>query len=249
MNIALSAFFITLLLLPSLAFRFSINKESDFRELLSSITITDSFWYFSLISLTCHLALLSTIKLLNFTINYQLIFDIINAKKEIAINNSTFQTDILCYIIYNLMSFALGYLAGITALYSERKNKFLTNYLGIENNWYELLDGNNQDIDFVYLNILTETKERTVIYSGFLKEYYFKPKSSELSSIVIENVTRKDLRTNEIIDKTNQNKEIKNFSNTTGDDTDIKGLYFVIPAEKILNINIQYLSAEITQQE
>lgn len=147
------------------------------------------------------------------------------------------------------MSFALGYLAGITALYSERKNKFLTNYLGIENNWYELLDGNNQDIDFVYLNILTETKERTVIYSGFLKEYYFKPKSSELSSIVIENVTRKDLRTNEIIDKTNQNKEIKNFSNTTGDDTDIKGLYFVIPAEKILNINIQYLSAEITQQE
>jgi len=249
MNIALSAFFITLLLLPSLAFRFSINKESDFRELLSSISITDSFWYFSLVSLICHLALLSIIKLVNLSINYQLIFDIINAKKEITLDNSTFQTDILCYIMYNLASFTLGYLAGIAALYSERKNKFLTNYLGIQNNWYKLLDGNNQDFDFVYLNILTETKERTVIYSGFLKEYYFKPKSSELSSIVIENATRKDLRTNEIIDKSYQNKEVKNFSNTIGDDTDIKGLYFVIPAEKILNINIQYLSAEITQQE
>ncbi|WPQ61533.1 hypothetical protein SIO70_24545 [Chitinophaga sancti] len=46
----------------------------------------------------------------------------------------------------------------------------------------------------ILLNVMTGSKESTLIYTGYLENYYFQTKSTEQDYIVLTQVTRRNLR-------------------------------------------------------
>ena len=251
MNVALSAFILTLLFLPAVSYRLAINRQENLKELLSTFSITDSVWVFSVIPIVIHILLISILLLTKHTVQFDLILNIFYSNKDFKVSDKVLNHDVLSFLIYCFSAIVLGYAFGLLSNFLETRNNLFTRLLGLSNDWYEIFEGNllnlsaskNDDaLDIVYVNILSNTKEATILYSGILINYYYKPKSTELDYLVLQSATRRDLRKG-YIHAANDNSEKQDYySQFTGDIIKIPGDYFIIPLKEILNINVSYLN-------
>jgi hypothetical protein len=266
-NIALGALILALLIFPAISFRFAINKSSQLKELVGTISITDSFWAFLFIPIFIHGFIISVIHFLLAKwlgeIKFDVIYELIIGNKDFVVHNREFYKFVIQFLVYNWVCIFFGYLIGYVfakwedkVLVSENnisKRFTLSKLLGLDkNNWYSLLDGQSnlvsgvkakiETIDLVIVNILSHTKETTVIYSGIVYDYYFKPNSKELGYLVLQNARRRDLRMENttLSDEAGQ-KTTNSYSNKVGKDLKIQGEYFIIPMEQIVNINVTYV--------
>lgn len=97
----------------------------------------------------------------------------------------------------------------------------------------------------ILLHVVTTSKETTLIYSGYLENYYFQTKSTELDYIVLTQVMRRDLRSRAVSDQNEAGTEkYSNYANEPGDPIRLPGDLVIIPAREILNINVTYLEME-----
>lgn len=252
MNVALGAFILTLLFLPAVSYRLAINRQDNLRELLSTFSITDSVWVFSVIPIIIHIILISLLLLSTHVIKFDLILNIFYSNKDFKISDKPFTQDVLQFLIYCFCAIVIGYALGLFSNFLETRNKLFSRVLGLGNDWYEVFEGNilnpsatkNDDtIDLVYVNVLSNTKETTILYSGILINYYYKPKSTELDYLVLQSATRRDLRKEYISNAEGNSAEKQNYySQFTGDVIRIPGAYFIIPVKEILNVNVSYLN-------
>lgn len=252
MNVALGAFILTLLFLPAVSYRLAINRQDNLKELLSTFSITDSVWVFSIIPIIIHIMLISLLLLTGHVIKFDLILNIFYSNKDFKISDKLFSHHVLWFLIYCFSAIAIGYALGLFSNFLETKNNLFSRVLGLGNDWYEVFEGNilnpssakNDDtIDLVYVNVLSNTKEATILYSGILINYYYKPKSTELDYLVLQSATRRDLRKEYInIEEVNSTEKQNYYSQLTGDIIKIPGDYFIIPVKEILNINVSYLN-------
>ena len=124
--------------------------------------------------------------------------------------------------------------------------------LGLGNEWYEAFEGdilevsgeesNLPNIDLVYVDILANTKEASVLYSGIVAKYYYKPRPAELDYLVISNAVKRDLRKEYRTDKPHfESGKSSFYDQHPGEIMPVKGDYLIIPMKEVLNINISYL--------
>lgn len=255
MNIALGAFILTLLFLPAISFRMSVNREDNLKELLATLSFTDSIWVFSLIPIVLHVLLLCVLFVLGLQVKFDLILNILYSNKDFHISNQQFGYDILLFLGYCFLAIVSGYGLGLIANHFEARRQWITRLLGLGNEWYEVFEGMGFDknegrqkaenIDLPYISILSNTKESTVIYSGILVNYYYKPRSSELDYLVLQNASRRDLRKAYVTQENTADAAAARsnfYSAHTGDTVKIPGECFIVPMSEVLNINVSYIS-------
>jgi hypothetical protein len=115
----------------------------------------------------------------------------------------------------------------------DRKHKFFR----FKNHWHylfsgELLDfphipGVPEEVDLKYLDVLVDTDEGSILYSGYLSEY--------------------NLNTNGGIDSIYLTKAKRRFLKQDGEENchyEMPGEFFVIPFQQIKNLHITYYSVE-----
>jgi hypothetical protein len=245
MNIAIGAFLITLLFIPAISFRLALNYHRQLRELLGALSITDTILLFILVPICTHILLLPIIYQCGFVVKYDLILNIIYSNRDFPIVNKTMGWDIINFLIYVLVAFGLAFLASWAAVSNSWMSSKIISLLGVSNEWYELFDGDHTEkkFDVILLDVLTSSKETTLIYSGYLKNYYFQSKSTELDYIVLTQVKRRDLRSKAVFDD-NFSEKYNFYKNEPGTPISLPGDLVIIPAKEILNINVTYLEVD-----
>lgn len=248
MNIATGAFLITLLFIPAISFRLALNYHRQLKELLGALTITDTILLFILVPICTHILLLPIMYQCGIVVKYDLILNIIYSNRDFPIVNKTMGWDVIYFLLYVLLAFAIAFLVSWFAVSNEWISNKIITLLGVSNEWYELFDGSNADkkFDVILLDIVTSSKESTLIYSGYLKNYYFQTKSTELDYIVLTQVKRRDLRSKAVFDQPSAtNTEKLNFyKNEPGTSISLPGDLVIIPAKEILNINVTYIEVD-----
>lgn len=254
MNIAIGAFLITLLFIPAISFRLALNYHRQLKELLGALSITDTILLFILVPICTHILLLPIIYQCGIVVKYDLILNIIYSNREFPIVNKTMGWDIIWFLLYVLLAFGVAFLVSWFAVSNNWISNKIITLLGVSNEWYELFDGDgDKNYDVILLDVLTSSKESTLIYSGYLKNYYFQTKSTELDYIVLTQVKRRDLRSKAVFDQpmANSSEKFNFYKNEPGTTISLPGDLVIIPAREILNINVTYLEVdrEITTEE
>ncbi|SFO02005.1 hypothetical protein SAMN05428949_4153 [Chitinophaga sp. YR627] len=258
MNLALGAFILTLLFLPAISFRLAVNRLENLKGLLSALSITDSIWVFTVVPIFIHIIILLCFCLFNVTVKFDLILNIIYSNSRFTLNNAILGPDIIKFLGYNLLAIFLGGVLGFMINKLEMRWKLVSRLFGLGNEWYEAFEGdilnisgeqsNVSNIDLVYLDVLANTKEASILYSGILVKYYYKPKSTELDYIVLQRAVKRDLRKEFRSDKPHVEAGKASFYDQhTGDSMPVKGDYLIIPMKEVLNINITYLYFDIPE--
>ena len=251
MNIAIGAFLITLLFIPAISFRLALNNHRQLKELLGALSITDTIWLFILVPICTHLVLLPIIFACGVTVKFDLILNIIYSNRDFHIDNKTMGWDVILFLGYVLFAFAAAFVVSLWIVKNKRFSEKIVALLGAGNEWYELFDGKyaTMNFDMILLNVVTSTKESTLIYTGYLENYYFQTKSTELDYIVLTQVSRRDLRRHAYSEQPEgMSGKTSFFANEPGVAFDLPGDVIVIPAKEIMNINITYLQLEVDNE-
>jgi hypothetical protein len=273
MNIALGALIILLLLLPALFFRlgitairFSIKPKNqadsfsselvrkNFLNALSKLNFSETLFFFSIIPLIFHLTSVCFLHLIGKEIDYQLLLNIFTSQKDIVKNNLLFNQELTSFLFYILFETALGFFAGILLPKIFVFAPDFSNMLIGDNLYLKLFTGllldeqKRKTVDLVLVDIVSETKEATVIYSGLLEKFDIVPEKNELAYITLSGARRRDLRKNSKTEESsNPQTKITSFDNDSGDMILIPGKYFTIPGSKISNVNVTYIQLQTIQ--
>jgi len=229
MNIAYSSIFIIFSLLPGFLFRYSFYSG---KHLGKRPTNVFEFLLYSILPAIC-------IQLAGL-LCYEIFWDIDSAfmKSLFYIEKEENFKDVsqnLWYIIaYNVSLWAFGFFAGYASrqLVFEFRLDLLHPFFQLKSYWYYLFWGeigaleNREVIDFdiLVLDILVDSSDGMVVYSGYLYNYFL-TNSGELDNIVIYDVKRQKIYG----DKTKEQKVIP-------------GNLFRIPYSDIKNINLHFIS-------
>lgn len=247
MNLALGAFILTLLFLPAITFRLAVNRLENLKGLLSILSITDSIWVFTIIPIITHAGLLLLLRSIGVTTKFDLILNIIYANSSFPLNNQILEKDLIKFLGYNFLAIIVGFFSGFLMNTLEHRWKLISKFWGLRNEWYEAFEGdllgiNSTKIDAVYVDVLVNTRESSILYSGFLVKYYFKPRSTELEYLVLQEVTRRDLRKTYRTDNLHIESGKSSFYDlNTGESKSMNGNYLILPMEEVLNVNISYI--------
>jgi hypothetical protein len=246
MNLALGAIILTLLFLPAVSFRIAVNRLENLKGLLSALSVTDSIWVFTIIPLIIHALLVLLLAASGVIIKFDLILHIIYSNENFPLSNRVLAADIPAFLGYNLIALLLGFISGTIVNSLEKRWGLISGIFGLRNDWYEAFEGDvlkkNREkcipfrMDAVYIDVLSDTKEASILYSGIFMKYYFKPRSSELDYLVLRDAMKK------YVDGPHSEMERSGFYDfNTGDGIPIKGDYLIIPMKEVLNINVTYI--------
>jgi hypothetical protein len=246
MNLALGALILLLLIFPGILFRFSyLNGPYSRKNVQTSLSD----------ELVLSLIPAFIIQTLSFIFVEYIIkksFDIGLLVKLVSGNLlkdsdlALFERAIVPFFIFILIVCLLGYVTGKIARNLVQWRKWDTKYhsLKFNNEWYYLLSGKILDypggsgesgkVQIVQADVLVDSSEGTVIYSGILKEFYLS-KTEGLDRIYLSNVYRRKLKDDKL-------PEPDGSDETAFDERyyDMPGDFFVIPYSQIKNINVTY---------
>nr|WP_183560878.1 hypothetical protein [Mucilaginibacter sp. SP1R1]MBB6149593.1 hypothetical protein [Mucilaginibacter sp. SP1R1] len=270
MNIALGALIILLLLLPAFFFRIGVvcrrysNKgdkasssfpgelaRRNFINLLSKLNFSETLFFFSIIPLMQHLLSVCLIDRFGYEIDFQLLLNIFSSQKDVIQNNAVFNVELTSFLKYVLWETLAGFLLGLLVTQCFIWIPSLNLWLVGENMYLRLFTGllldtdKRKNVDLVLVDVVSETKEATVIYSGILEKFDISPDKNELTYITISAARRRDLRKNsQVTEVAGSGIKITSYDNDSGDMIVIPGKYFTIPGSKISNVNVTYIDVQ-----
>jgi hypothetical protein len=96
----------------------------------------------------------------------------------------------------------------------------------------------------ILVEVLVETKETTVIYSGLLKNYEIVDNSDELACIILSGAFRRDFRRAQVTSKDLVGSKIivsNSYDVEYGDVIAIPGHTLTISGKNIINVNVTYM--------
>lgn len=246
MNIALGALFIFLLLYPGILFRIAYLNGPYSRKNIQSSLVDEL-----VLSLIPALFLQGTgywvvQSWLNYNVHLELVYQLI-----IGANNPSYKPDfilaqnsILPFMAYNAVLFvtALGLGKVARAVIARTKADIKYNSLRFNNDWYYLLTGKIVDfpgwpgkstqIEYVFADVLVETKECSYLYCGVLEEFYFN--KDVLDRLVLTQVFRRKVEKDPMKDTKSGPKAFDDrYYQMPGD-------VFILPFNQVRNINLTY---------
>lgn len=252
MNIAFGALIILLLLFPGILFRFAyLNGPYSRRNLQTSVSdeiLLSLIPAFILQSLAFIIIEYGFKVFINVELLIKVILGTLNQGGDFILLGKS----VAPFFIYNLVLFLTGYLSGKFARYIVKKNQWDMKYhsLKFNNEWYYLLSGKLNDINgntenmpkvqLVQVDVLVDSPDGTVIYSGVLQTFYLS-KAEGLDRIHLSNVYRRKL-------KDDLSPELKSTDEKAFDARyySMPGDIFVIPYSQIVNLNVTYYYTEET---
>lgn len=239
MNIALSAVIISVLLIPPVVFYLSLYL-GRFPKAIPKFSLFEGILGTAVISLLIHAIAISFI---HNDIRFDILIKLLGGdlkSLEGTITNNELKKVVTDFAAYNavllLIMAALGRLVRLILL---RSNLHITNpNLNLYNKWWYFFHGNFSDIeeyDFIFIDAVVDTKDGTMIYSGFLK--HFETRGDELDRIYLEDTVRREFKAY----APDPSAKLTNFS---GAPEAIPGDLFSLKYQNIINLNINFIVIE-----
>lgn len=238
MNIALFSILFFVFLIPGILFRrfyftAEFSKEyfkSSYFELLLSTFLPATLFHL----------LGGTIIYVFFGYEFDYSLFIELTEKKVSAISLIQKSSIFKAIIYNLVICVLASILGYRLKQLIRKYKLDRKYklLRYKNEWHYLVTGEILDfpnvpgeastVDFVWVDLLVQTTEGTIIYTGVLSDYVLS-KENGLDRIYLGEVVRRYL-------SDDGNKKRKEYA--------MPGNFMVFPFGNVINMNLTYYQIE-----
>ena len=236
MNIALSAVIISILLIPPVVFYLSLYTGNYTRP-SPKFSLFEAILGCAVISLFIHAMAISFI---SNEIRFDILIKVLGGdlkNVESTVENKTFKKAIQDFALYNIDLLLVMLVSGrVLRMILKYKDFHATSQLfNLYNKWWYFFNGYYADIeqfDLVYIDVVVDTKDGTMVYSGYLKE--FETKNGELDRIYLNETVRREFK---------QQRENKSahLINELGKPLQIPGATFSIKYEDILNLNINFI--------
>jgi hypothetical protein len=250
MNLVFGSIFLFILLSPGLIFRFSY-LQGTYSKLNFRISAVEELFWALIPALFLQLSgFLIIEKFVGIRVNLDLIYDLITGNHDTDI--SVIRSSAFLFLLYTAIIILIAVLAGVTlrALVRWFRLDLRLQFLRFRNEWHYLLSGEHDstgkknNIILVQIDALLNSSEGNVIYSGIL-DNYFLTKDNSLDRLYLTNVYRRKLKDDLDADKPNPGFLAR--------DTDeryyaMPGYLFVIPYDKIINLNITYYMDELENE-
>ncbi|HEX8356562.1 MAG TPA: hypothetical protein VF610_04090, partial [Segetibacter sp.] len=235
MNIALSAVIIFILLIPPIAFYVSYSF-GKYPKAGPKFSFLDGVLASAVISLFVHALAISFIP---GEIRFDILLKLFGGEiKDIEqkVSNRVFSNAIKQFAIYNLAILVLFITLGKVARWMVihyNLNRPDNELLRLNNRWVYLFNGTEtetENFDLLLIDAVVDTKDGTMIYSGFLVNYICN--GEELDRIYLRNTVRREFKTADIGG---------HVANKAGEPVTIPGATFSIPYKIINNLNFRFL--------
>lgn len=243
MNIALTAIIIIILLLPGASVLKAYYTSIKEKKSVIYIPFTDLLFRGLIVSFIIHSCAICVIRAFGLQIDFMLLYNLL-ISKQIVFGNEQFTNSVLNFFFYNFILVLISFFSAKYFKYVIQKNNIDLNYYSFRNtnHWFQVfsarylestgVQGEREKTDLLYLDILADGD---IIYSGFLIDFNYSPEKDKLENIVLVNARKRGFHLS-----TDHNNPI-----LTGRPADIPGDVLLIPAEKIININIYYMNIDI----
>ncbi|HEX8460864.1 MAG TPA: hypothetical protein VF623_05525, partial [Segetibacter sp.] len=155
---------------------------------------------------------------------------------EQKFSNRVFLQAVKQFAFYNFVILALFIMLGRLTRWivmHYHLNTAQNELLRLNNRWWYLFNGFENEIEFfdlLLIDAVVDTKDGTMIYSGFLVNYICN--GEELDRIYLRDAVRRELKTLDVAGK---------LSNKAGIPVTIPGETFSIPYKNIINLNCRFL--------
>lgn len=267
MNLALSALLIILLLLPALFFRLGISMPvrkdhlpdnkikligRNISKVFSKLNFTETVFLFSIIPVLLHVASLIMIKTFHYQIDFRLLLNVFSGKDDVLNRQEIqFGVKLISFLVYTSIQAFMAFLLGLLLIYKLGNKPWLYRLLMGNNIWYKLFSGmflspeQRNEMSFIVVDVLAITKESSMVYTGWLKNYDVIEETDNLAYITITDVIRRDLRSGQLTYKdsdTAPTTTTVSFDSNSGGVMTIPGNNFTIPGKEILSVGITYMT-------
>lgn len=235
-SLALSALLLLILLLPGAIFIKSFSTSIRSKQNSRSIPTEELIFNGLFFSIAFHFfAVLGLEYIDRKEVQFELIYRVLIGE-QLNISDAEYRQYFKQFAWYNIWVILYAFYLGKFARGTSQKKKWHLNFnlFNTTNSWCiifsaEYLDkigvpGESRDVDVLYVDVLTNSN---IIYSGFLREYFYSPHHDRLESIVLFRARKKQFS-----------------EDGSSEFRPIQGGNFVIPADQIKNLNIFYLNIE-----
>jgi len=240
MNIALSAILLIILLLPGgvaikAYYTSLIEKQSSL-----SVPFNDLLIKGLVISFILHATAICVIHLFHAEIALNILYTITSGK-DVTISDEILTKYFLQFSLYSIVLIALSWFFAKVFKTIATKYNLNINFHSFRNTnyWFNIfsakylegqdIQGKESDTDLIVLDVLTDTN---IIYSGILIDFNYSSVKDELENIILDSTYKRSFEKRDV----NENE-----GHTTGLPSFIPGDAFVIPMNKIRNINVNYI--------
>lgn len=235
MNIALSAVIIFILLIPPIAFYVSYSF-GNYSKAGPKFSLLDGVLASATLSLFVHAF---AIFFISGEVRFDILLKVLGGEiksVEHIISNKTFSAAIKQFAFYNLIILAVSVAAGrMVRFIIKRANYNNGKYelFRLNNRWWYLFRGYENEVsnfDLLSVDAVVDTKDGTIIYSGFLVNYICN--GEELDRIYLRDTVRREFKTTDVNGK---------FQNIAGVPVSIPGDTFSIPYKIISSLNLKFI--------
>jgi hypothetical protein len=266
MNLALSALLIILLLLPALFFRIGISMPiqkdhlpdnnikligRNVSKVFSKLNFTETVFLFSIIPVLLHFVSLLTLKAFHCKIDFSLLLNVFSGKDDVLnMQGMQFDIKLIFFLVYTSVQAFMAFLLGLLLVYNYGSEPWLFRLLMGNNIWYKLFSGmllspdQRNELLFIVVDVIAMTKESTLIYTGWLKNYDVIEQTDNLAYITLTDVVRRDLRSNQLTYKDADTAPIAttvSYDPNPGRPKVVTCNNFTIPGKEIVSVGITYM--------
>ena len=242
--------------------KFSRNQKfsreqvtKSFISVLSKLNFSETLFFFSIVPLFLHIVSLWVLSWFGSQVDYEQLLKLFSSNVAIVDKNTFFGHELIMFLVYNIVEAMLGLALGWLLTYMVISKPEILRSMAGDNVWFKLFTGLllqeevRSKVDAILVDVLCETKEASIIYSGFLEKFDVN-ENNQIDYITLITATRRDLRQGSQIMETTGAKPITSiktsvYLDSNGPIMDIPGKYFTILGNKISNINVTYLHYKV----
>ncbi len=201
MSLAIGFLIVFLLAVPGIVFRITYLSSPYSRRNINTTTLEEI--YSSLIpAFIFHSFCVIILHQLGHNIDYQFLFNLLIGSNT-AKNINRLNDYLSAFLIYMFINLLLNFFAALWLRKMVLKHKLYKRYplLSIYNKWYDILKPKTdlQEEISVWLDVVLETRNDTLIYRGFLTDFWL-DKDGGIKELHMEDVRRRVLSRDETND-------------------------------------------------
>jgi hypothetical protein len=245
MNLLLSSVILFILVAPGLIFRFSYLQGTYAKLNFKVSAIDEIFWALIPAVFFQLTGVLLLENIFGTEVRIDIIYQMMNAEKSSELDFAALRNGFSPFLIYIASLIIVSASIGRILRSAIRKFRLDIRYrfFRLNNEWHylfsgEILDfpdvpGESENIDFIQIDLLANTSEGSVIYSGILQDYYLS-KDNGLDRLYLSQVYRRKLKDDLGYAEQAPVQQL--------DDRyyQMPGELFVIHYDKIINMNVTY---------
>jgi hypothetical protein len=245
MNLLLSSVILFILVAPGLIFRFSYLQGTYAKLNFKVSAIDEVFWALIPAVFFQLTGVLLLENIFGANVRIDIIYQMMNAEKSSELDFTVVRNGLFPFLLYIASLIIISAGSGRFLRFLIRKFRLDIRYrfFRLNNEWHylfsgEILDfpnvpGESENIDFIQVDLLANTSEGSVIYSGILQDYYLS-KDNGLDRLYLSQVYRRKLKDDlEYAEQSPVQKLDERYYQMPGE-------LFVIHYDKIMNMNVTY---------